>query len=164
MRGQFRHLRRPDITIGKSGRDFKPDSPYLQRLARQAQRQLRALQELSAAGAEVQQPSGQLLGSPALAPSLEQQLGFSSRGASLTISVPVADLPALLEKLAVVDGATTAVLMLPDSDAAAADARGSDSLQARWLADAPAVQAALRRLRQTGEHTVIELPVVVESE
>ena len=76
----------------------------------------------------------------------------------------MADLPALLEKLAVVDGATTAVLMLPDSDAAAADARESAPLQARWLADAPAVQAALRRLRQSGEHTVIELPVVVETD
>ncbi|UCD73885.1 MAG: hypothetical protein JSV91_08805 [Phycisphaerales bacterium] len=144
-------------------REYRSGSPDLDRLVRQAERQLRALQELSAAGAEVQQPSGQLIGSAELAPSLKHQLGFSSRGAALTVSVPLADLPALLEKLAVVDGATTAVLMLPDSDAAA-DARGAVPLQARWLADAPSVRAALRRLRQAGEHTVVELPVVIEIE
>ena len=145
-----------DVGGGRSG------SPRLERLARQAQRQLQAVQELSGAAGQPQFASGQLLGPPELAPSFRQQLDFTSRGATMTITVPMADLPALLERLAMDEAAETALRMLPDSARGTTAVQSTDPMSVRWLADAPRVQASLRRLQQAGEDVVVELPVIVE--
>lgn len=147
-----------------SGAGNRNASPVLERLARQAQRQLQAMKDESGKGGRPHFVSGQMFGPPELAPSFEQQLDFSSRGAMMTITVPVADLPALLERLAMKEGTQTALRMLPDSERAAESDEAADHpLSLRWLADAPRVRASLRRLQRAGEDVVVELPVIVEA-
>lgn len=136
--------------------------PRLERLARQAERQLRRMSELAEAEANVLPPSGQLSGTAESAPSLRQQLDFSSRGASLTITVPITDLTAMLEKLAMMDGLHTALQILPEEDGPEEAAGPAQSPTAGWPANAPQIRAALGRLTRPGEQVVVDLPVIIE--
>ncbi|MCZ6445276.1 MAG: hypothetical protein O6758_03725 [Planctomycetota bacterium] len=103
--------------------------------------------------------SEQLYGPKELAPSLEQQLEFSDRGAAYTISVPASQLSRVLARLQVDQRHSTFLQMLRNVDRKSSGGPGESPL--RWLRDYPHVLAAARRL-QDRRDGVILLPIVIQ--
>ncbi|MCI0674648.1 MAG: hypothetical protein L0Y42_02600 [Phycisphaerales bacterium] len=106
--------------------------------------------------------SGQISGAKELAPTLEQQLDFSSRGATLTVSVPVADVVAFVERLNVDEGQATVLRMMPKrtehDEAGAEEARALDL----WLSEGPEVRRAVEKMVAEQSGAVVLIPVIVE--
>ncbi len=106
--------------------------------------------------------SKQLLGSPELAPSFQQQLAFSEHGAGYTISIPLGELHALLGRLGVTQGHATRLTMLsPAGDASAAGSAEAGDRARGWVDQWRQVQAAVAALREAGEDTIVLLPVAI---
>jgi hypothetical protein len=125
---------------------------------------------LRAARANEDEPSRQkwsrrLLGSEAFAPDYERQLDFSSRGAVLTASVPIARLDTLLDTL-FVESAGSMVLRVFDEGSAGVEpgspADTSDTALQRWLRDLNAIREEVNELRRTNPDAQVLVPVVVE--
>ena len=98
--------------------------------------------------------SGQLVGPRSLAPTYEQQLEYSERGAIWTITVPVERLNDVLARLQLTEGQVTA-LQAWDDNGAAQQASGVNS----WLKDYPRILREAATLDGT-----VMLPVVIRPE
>jgi hypothetical protein len=111
----------------------------------------------------------QIVGSPTLAPTLEQQLDFSSRGAIYTVAVPAAKVIELVEQLTIAQGQNTALRMLParekPSDETPATSETPDAWHPImvWLQEGPLVRDAIRRLEGQGGNVIVHVPVIVRS-
>lgn len=137
----------------------------LSQLASRVREQIRSRAVSGVEGEATANTSVLLAGSLPLAPTLEQQLDFSSRGATHTIAVPASELMALIESLALHDpaAATTSLRMLPSNDAAAsAIAVAEAPAIMTWLSEGPRVRQALHRLALTRGDTIVLLPVIVK--
>lgn len=110
--------------------------------------------------------SAHLLGPEQLDPSLEQQLDFSSRGAVLTVAVPVSRLSAFIEKLAVDQRQSTALRSLPQRDAdlfqTAAPVTDANSV-ATWITEGSKARQSILTLEQTQADAVVLVPVIVQT-
>jgi hypothetical protein len=109
--------------------------------------------------------SRRLIGPEALAPDYERQLDFSSRGAELTASVPVAQLEELLGALFDEAGGAMTMRSLADDtngrdETAPGDQTGT-ALQ-RWLRDLASIRDEIARLRHADPDAQLLLPVVIE--
>ena len=106
--------------------------------------------------------SAHLIGPEHLGPTLEQQLDFSSRGAHLTVAVPVARLSAFIEKLGISEGQPTTLRILPPRAGDVADNSetlpASSSLTA-WIAEGSAVRESIARLEQSRPDALVLVPV-----
>lgn len=113
-------------------------------------------------------PGGQIAGGADLAPSLEQQLDFSSRGATYTVAAPANQVAKLIETLNLIPGQLSALQMLPSRDQPMANAPKSQPEPwqpiALWLAEGPQVRLAIQRLSQARDSAVVLIPVIVRSE
>ncbi len=98
--------------------------------------------------------SEHLYGPKALAPSFEQQLDFSRRGADYTIAIPASQLRAALAQMQIVEAQTTTLRMLRLDEG---------SIDAFALVDYAQAREAAGRLVQQSPEAVILLPVVVQS-
>jgi len=98
-------------------------------------------------------PGEHLMGDESIAPSFEQQLEYAQQGALLTVSVPLDDLPALLDRLSVTTAHRTHLRVL------AADTDGASPPS---FADRAEIQRMLDNLRAECPRATILLPVVVE--
>ncbi len=138
----------------------------LQQLASRVKQQLQSAGARGGATSSAASGSSALLaGSESLAPTLEQQLDFSSRGATHTIAVPASQLIELIESLALGDAASaaTSLRMLPPVDAAStANAVAETPAIMAWLSDGPRVRQALHRLALSRSDAIILLPVIVK--
>ncbi|MCH8153314.1 MAG: hypothetical protein IH830_13190 [Planctomycetes bacterium] len=156
-------VRRPgtdpaEVTASVNGRnDTIAGRRNLRELADRARRQLVVRQRNRS---DTDAPlSEQLYGPKELAPSLEQQLEFSDRGAAYTISVPASQLSRVLARLQVDQRHSTVLQMLRNVDRKSSGEQGESPLH--WLSDYPQVLVAARRL-QDRRDGVILLPVVIE--
>ncbi len=156
-------VRRPDtdpaeITASVDGRnDAIARRRNLRELADRARRQLVVRQRHRR---DTDAPlSEQLYGPKELAPSLEQQLEFSDRGAAYTISVPASQLSRVLARLQVDQRHSTFLQMLRNVDRKSSGEPGESPLH--WLSDYPHVLAAARRLQDRREGVIL-LPVVID--
>ncbi len=109
---------------------------------------------------ETDHRSEQLYGPKALAPSFEQQLDFSRRGADYTIAIPASQLRAALAQMQIIEAQTTTLRMLR-VDEASAEPQGW--LDAFALVDYAQARDAAGRLVQQSPEAVILLPVIVQS-
>jgi len=109
---------------------------------------------------ETDHRSEHLYGPKSLAPSFEQQLDFSRRGADYTIAIPASQLRAALAQMQISEAQTTTLRMLR-LDEASADAQPSADAFA-LVGYAQARDAASRLVQQSPE-AVILLPVIVQS-
>ena len=157
------------VAPGISGvRDHALSSAEMQQLATQVREQLR-LKHAAAAGPKSADDSELLAGASDLAPTLEQQLEFSSRGVSHTVAVPVSELVPLIERLALSDPAAgvTTLRVLPKAPMIGGSVIGTDqdstSQQAvvAWLTEGPLVRQALQRLSAARSDSIVLLPVIV---
>jgi hypothetical protein len=115
-------------------------------------------------------------GDSALAPTLEQQLDFSSRGATYTMAMPASELISLIERLSLGEGQSTLLQMLPaapalqeipltassrDSSKLSSGAAGDTTTQPMllWLTEGPRVRQAMDRLSR--ENHIVLVPVMV---
>lgn len=123
---------------------------------------------------------GIIAGTERLAPSLEQQLDFSSRGASYTLAVPASEIVSLLEHLALNDPTGNYVMMLRmlpattphverQEDGTAGTRTGSKppltasvATTLDWLTEGPLVRQAMQRLAQTRGDTIVLVPVILK--
>lgn len=140
-----------------------PPEPGLRTLREISQR-LRRLAEDSHGQRQEKQIllSKQLLGTPELAPSFQQQLAFSEYGAGYTISIPLGELRALLGRLGVTQGHATRLRMLsPATDARPSGSAQEDDQARGWVAQWRQVQAAVAALRAEGDDTIVLLPVAI---
>ena len=108
--------------------------------------------------------SAHLAGSKDAAPSLEQQLEFSSQGATHALAVPASQLSALVERLALTGGQQTALRMLPKEAPAETSATGLDPWQplSFWLNEGPQVRQAFERVTHGRPDRMVLVPVVVQ--
>lgn len=134
-------------------------SAELKVLADRVRQRLQTSTELASRVA-TDQDSKQLSGAPDDAPSLEQQLDFSSRGATHTISVPVTELAELLERLAMHDDHTVVLRALGQSDA---NSPAVDDALAAWMKESPQIRRSIEQLRQQPAHTIVLIPVIVNN-
>ncbi len=114
-----------------------------------------------------------IAGAAKLAPTLEQQLDFSSRGATYTLAVPASEVVALLERLALNDATGNVAVMLrmlpvnaADADnrrEAKSDAKASEASPPTldWLTEGPMVRQAMQRLEQARDDSIVLVPVMV---
>lgn len=103
-----------------------------------------------------------LTGSSSLAPTLEQQLDFSSRGAAYTLAVPASQLAATIERLSLAGGATsTAVRMLPSLETSDRAGSSPTSPTLVWLSEVQELRRAMAQLSHAGDHTIVLVPVMV---
>lgn len=107
--------------------------------------------------------SGQIVGSKELSPTIEQQLDFSSRGAALTVAVPVRQIADLVERLSAAEGQSTALRMLPPREDDKNEIEPWQPL-AIWITEGPQVREAIRLLMQSQPGAVVLIPVVVQAE
>lgn len=113
-------------------------------------------------------PSRQLLGSRELAASLANQLAYSSRGATHTITLPASRLHGLLATLHDATGQRTMLQPLPESAVEAAPVRPGDRRPPRvtgtevlWLQSMPQITAALEEIERMDPETLVHLPILV---
>ncbi len=139
---------------GRSGRlDRKPQSlSDLTLVASRARSQL--AKRAQRRPTERDHRSEHLYGPKALAPSFEQQLDFSRRGADYTIAIPASQLRAALAQMQIVEAQTTTLRMLRLDEG---------SIDAFALVDYAQAREAAGRLVQQSPEAVILLPVVVQS-
>ena len=109
---------------------------------------------------ETDHRSEQLYGPKALAPSFEQQLDFSRRGADYTIAIPASQLRAALAQMQIIEAQTTTLRMLRLDEASA---EAQSSADAFALVDYAQARDAAGRLVQQSPEAVILLPVIVQS-
>ena len=109
---------------------------------------------------ETDHRSVQLYGPKALAPSFEQQLDFSRRGADYTIAIPASQLRAVLAQMQIIEAQTTTLRMLRLDEASA---EAQPSADAFALVDYAQARDAAGRLVQQSPEAVILLPVIVQS-
>ena len=146
-------------TARSSRLDRKPQSHSdLTLVASRAQSQLAKREQRRPT--ETDHRSEHLYGPKALAPSFEQQLDFSRRGADYTIAIPASQLRAALAQMQIIEAQTTTLRMLR-LDEASAEAQGS--LDAFALVDYARARDAAGRLVQQSPEAVILLPVIVQS-
>ncbi len=145
---------------GRSSRlDRKPQSlSDLKLVASRAQSQLAKREQRRPT--EMDHRSEQLYGPKALAPSFEQQLDFSRRGADYTIAIPASQLPAVLAQMQIIEAQTTTLRMLRLDEASA---EAQPSADAFALVDYAQAREAAGRLVQQSPEAVILLPVIVQS-
>lgn len=115
-------------------------------------------------GSMAQTESGVFAGPQDLAPTLERQLDFSSRGAAYTIALPAAKVNHLVERLTLVEHQETALRVLPAPPTA--PSAGEDSGEtwqpvALWLNEGPIVRQAVERLSRAREGATVHVPVIV---
>jgi hypothetical protein len=124
-----------------------------------------------------------IAGTTDVAPSLEQQLEFSRRGATHTIAVPASEVTALIERLSLAEGQVVMLQMLPSPPALSdieissatptrpttssstsrspAKAAPAESMTLLWLTEGPRVRQAMSRLSQARDGAIVLLPVIV---
>lgn len=113
-----------------------------------------------------------LAGAETLSPSLEQQLDFSSRGATYTVAIPASQLSALLEQLSLNEQQPTALRLFSARNAktplvaepgAGAGAGGSSPWQPLlfWLGEGPAVRQEIERIAKAPSETIVLVPLAV---
>lgn len=112
-----------------------------------------------------------VVGAADMAPSLEQQLEYSSRGATHTLSVPASQLAQMIEQLSLVANYRTTLQMLPEHGAEAADEAEKTNRSRHaaeswhplkiWIDQGPAVKRSLQRLTQAKDDAVVLVPVIV---
>ena len=100
--------------------------------------------------------SGKISGPADIAPSLEQQLDFSSRGATHSVAVPLSELKSFLEQAALASGQSTSLRIMPGRHAAIA----GDALSA-WVDERGRLQRALERLQKASPDAVVIIPVII---
>jgi hypothetical protein len=109
--------------------------------------------------------SGHIMGPRRLAPSLEQQLDYSSRGASHTLAVPAGVLPDLLARVMLKASEETRLALLPASAPLSEQAPSVNSGRA-GMESAIAARERLRHLLdeqlRAGPDAVLLLPVIFE--
>jgi hypothetical protein len=106
--------------------------------------------------------SRQLVGQPALAASLVQQLDYSSRGATHTVTLRLADLHRFLAAMHERPGLRTALAPLPHEPAPGLGSVGEQSEAASWAERASRLQELLAEIEAAGEDALILLPITVE--
>jgi hypothetical protein len=104
-----------------------------------------------------------LAGDRRLAPGLDRQIDYAERGATLTISVPAADLAELLESIAERCGGQSHLAPLPNEEGPASGAGSRAGDHARWFAQAAAARDAVRELERAGDGAIVLLPVRIET-
>ena len=109
---------------------------------------------------ETDHRSEHLYGPKALAPSFEQQLDFSRRGADYTIAIPASQLRAALAQMQIIEAQTTTLRMLRLDEVSA---EAQPSADAFALVDYAQARDAAGRLVQQSPEAVILLPVIVQS-
>jgi hypothetical protein len=132
---------------------------------RQAMRSLKDTAVTSTPDAAMPQ-SAHLLGPEQLDPSLEQQLDFSSRGAVLTVTVPVSRLSAFIQKLAVDERQSTALRSLPQrhADLLQTSAPATDAKSvATWITEGSKARQSILALEQNHREAVVLVPVIVQT-
>jgi hypothetical protein len=143
-----------------------------------AQRVRDQLRSDAVAQGETPAIASQTAGDSALAPTLEQQLEFSSRGATHTVAMPASELAALIERLSLDEGQTTLLRMLPEAPASevmplstapsrdagdassATNAGASTEPMLLWLTQGPMVRQAMERLSR--DNHIVLVPVMVK--
>lgn len=150
-------------SIAETGDRSSPRSrEALSRMATEAQQQLQRMRSAAPSQSPANRDqSQQLAGMRELAPTFEDQLEYSSRGATHTIAVRAG---ALHEFLAAVDRASiagAALVPLPDGDSAAAPGESAAAGNA-WLSHRRDVQRFVARIIHMPDEAVIHLPVRIE--
>ena len=116
--------------------------------------------------AKTPEASGPIAGVTGSAPSLEQQLEFSSRGASHSVAVPVSQLDDFLEQLDRAANHAATLRLLPAANANAPligpvpPADNHDALTA-WVQDGSKVRAMVDRLKREHPNATLLIPVMV---
>jgi hypothetical protein len=144
----------------------RSSSQHMQRLAQRVREQL-AHNGASMQPATSAAENAPLAGPKNLAPALEQQLDFSSRGAAYTIAVRASDLAELLQELGTGHWASGSRMpqqgvilrMMP----AGANSSTPEALpnSVAWFTQAPRVRQAIGQLQQNPSAIVL-LPVIVQ--
>jgi hypothetical protein len=128
--------------------------PSLKSLADSVRRQINA----SAARTSTADASGQISGPAQIAPSLEQQLHFSSRGATHSVAVPVSLLKSFLERAAFASRQSTSLRMM-----AASENPAERNPLSAWVSEQAQLQQAYDRLRNASPDVIILIPVVIQN-
>lgn len=107
--------------------------------------------------------SGVIIGHAQNGPSLEQQLDFSSQGATHTVVVSAGDLASLLGRLGQSSGQMTWLRMLPGESTAPPSHDAAPSLPTLndWMQQVPQVRAAAERLARDHADSMVLVPVIV---
>ena len=115
-------------------------------------------------------PSGQITGSAMLFPDFQQQLDYSSRGASWTMSLPVSDLITFLSLLDELTHHQTHLDILPDEadlDLNRSNSRSDEPTEffaSHWVMHQPLIRELLAQLDQNPQSNYILLPIVLQTE
>jgi hypothetical protein len=160
----------PDPVVASSKANLRWRTPAeLKSFANQVRLAMQSMKAAGQSTAETEAPvmeSAHLIGPEHLGPTLEQQLDFSSRGAHLTVAVPVARLSAFIEKLGISEGQPTTLRILPPRAGDVADNSetlpASSSLTA-WIAEGSAVRESIARLEQSRPDALVLVPVIVQT-
>jgi anti-sigma factor RsiW len=144
-----------DLTDG-NGRRQRLLHELARRVNAETGRSVRTRQATVAAGTD-RPSSGVVSGDAARSPSLEQQLQCSSRGAAHTITVSLADLPALLAAMHRQESLSARLAALPPDATSIAD---QDAL-ASWVDTHAAARQALDEIQATDTDALVVLPVVM---
>lgn len=147
-----REAQPPPVVASGSGRSPRLDPPF-KSLAEAVRRQISDRSSASPQGDR----SGRLSGPQDIAPSLEQQLDFSSRGATHSVAVPVRHLKTFLEQVAMSAGQSTSLRLMPQRD----HALTSDALSA-WVNERAKLQQSFDRVLRASPDAVVLIPVIVQ--
>jgi hypothetical protein len=110
--------------------------------------------------------SAHLIGPEHLDPTFEQQLDFSSRGASLTVAIPAAQLSKFIEQLTLGEGQATTLRMLPAREIDAvktAESLTNSQPISLWISEGAQARQAIAQLEQRGNEAVVLVPVIVQT-
>lgn len=147
----------PLVASGSSGNDVLSEQPDYARLAERVRLQLNT----SSATSSEHQASGQLVGTADLAPSLEEQLNFSSRGATHTVTIPIAYLSTFTERIVMHSGLATSLRLLTSNQDTDSIHAADDNVLALWMTDGPKVRQIIEQLQITSPDAVVQIPVVI---
>lgn len=153
-RGPRRDADQAPVTASTDGASA-PSDLRLKSLADSVRRQI----DTSTLQVSAADSSGHITGPAEIAPSLEQQLDFSSRGATHSVAVPVSDLKSFVERAAMAGNHSTWLRMLPARDKQIS----SESLSA-WVQELEQLQKAFERLVKTSPDAVVQIPVLVQKD
>jgi len=125
-----------------------------------------------AAGMDQPSEAKPLAGSTSVAPTLEQQLDYSSRGATHTLSVPVSRLRTLIERLSLQNDARMILRALPARPDLSQPLERSGTTAPTepptllWLNEAPAVRQGVARLARASDQSdaVVLVPIMIVAE
>jgi hypothetical protein len=134
----------------------------LQELAQHVREQLRLRDARGDSPALAAADGTTIAAAATLAPTLEQQLDFSSRGASYTLAVHASALPGVIERLALDQPLGTTLCMLPPASIGAKPAASVSHVSPMlvWLTEGPLVRQAIARLSQAKGEALILVPVI----